>query len=43
VEKIDSGLRFPEPDEKGMCCCPGCGRGVALELSRTKTTERRGK
>lgn len=41
-KEIDSGLRFPEPDKNGVSCCPGCGRGVALELSRTKSTERRG-
>ncbi|GIL21395.1 MAG: hypothetical protein BroJett041_25090 [Candidatus Jettenia caeni] len=36
-EDIDSGLWFPEPDKNVVNCCPGCGRGVALELLRTKS------
>ena len=31
AEEIDSGLRFPEPDEEGVSCCPRCGAVVRLE------------
>jgi hypothetical protein len=25
---VDTGLRFPEPDEDGVSSCPGCGGEV---------------
>jgi len=28
---IDTGLRFPEPDDDGVSCCPGCGGKVVGE------------
>lgn len=28
---VDTGLRFPEPDEDGVSCCPGCGGEVKGE------------
>ena len=28
---VDTGLRFPEPDENGVSCCPGCGGKVKGE------------
>ena len=28
---IDTGLRFPEPDDEGVSCCPGCGGEVRGE------------
>lgn len=28
---VDTGLRFPEPDEDGVSCCPGCGGMVKGE------------
>ena len=28
---VDTGLRFPEPDEDGVSCCPGCGGRVQGE------------
>lgn len=27
----DTGLRFPEPDDDGVSCCPGCGGKVKGE------------
>lgn len=30
---VDTGLRFPEPDEDGASSCPGCGEKVKLEES----------
>lgn len=31
AEDADTGLRFPEPNEDGVSCCPGCGAVVRLE------------
>jgi hypothetical protein len=28
---VDTGLLFPEPDEDGVSCCPGCGGEVKGE------------
>ena len=28
---VDTGLRFPEPDEYGNSICPGCMRGIKGE------------
>lgn len=28
AEDVDTGLRFSEPDEDGVSCCPGCGARV---------------
>ncbi len=28
---VDTGLRFPEPDDDGYSRCPGCGEVVRLE------------
>jgi len=28
---VDSGMRFPEPDDDGVSCCPGCGGEVKGE------------
>ena len=28
---VDTGLRFPEPDEDGVSCCPKCGGKVVGE------------
>lgn len=30
-DRVDMGLRFPEPDEDGVSSCPGCGGLVKLE------------
>lgn len=43
AEGLDVGLRFPEPDEDGVSCCPGCGARIEKDLSSTKSTERREK
>jgi len=31
LDGVDTGLRFPEPDEDSMSSCPGCGALVKLE------------
>jgi len=31
AEDVDTGLRFPEPDNDGYSRCPGCGVVVQLE------------
>lgn len=28
---VDTGLRFPEPGDDGVSCCPGCGGRVQGE------------
>ena len=31
AETVDTGLRFPEPDDKNMSVCPECGAVVVSE------------
>ena len=37
---VDTGLRFPEPDDDGYSLCPGCGEVVRLEEGKMKNERR---